>query len=138
MKKSLNRQQIADEVYFTSITDEKFKINRISVIFVTKLSDSAAVNAVIPRILTKCNEKLDTMSKLNRRLSDLYSASINWSVHSETDYQLCELNATVLGNRFALDGEDIVCLSRFLMTGCSLFQVLISRNRTRQMTITRR
>ena len=124
MKKDLNRKQIADEVYFTSITDEKFKINRVSVIFVTMLSDSAAVNAVIPRILTKCNEKLDTMSKLNRKLSDLYSANIGWSVRNETDYQLCELNATVLGNRFALNGEDLLGEITDILISCLFEPVL--------------
>lgn len=103
-----NRQMIADDVYFTSVTDEKFKINRVSVIFITKLTDDTAKNALIPRMLSKCNEKLDTMAKLNRRLSELYSASVNWSVRADADYQFCELSATVLDNRFAFDGEDIL------------------------------
>ena len=124
MKDLYNRRKIADDVYFTSVTDEKFKINRISVIFITKLSDNASENAVIPRMLSKCNEKLDTMAKLNRRLSELYSASINWSVRAEADYQLCELSAAVLDNRFALDSEDILRETTKILTDC-IFRPLL-------------
>ena len=108
MENLYNRRKIADNVYFTSVTDNKFKVNKVSVVFVTTLSEKAAENAIIPRLLIKCNEKLDTMAKLNRRLSDLYSANISWSVRAETDYQYCEINAMFLDNRFALDGEDIL------------------------------
>ena len=113
-----NRRSIADDVYFTSVTDKKFKVNRVSVIFISKLSEDAAVNAVVPRILSKCNEKLDTMAKLNRRLAELYETSINWSVRADADYQFCELSATVLADRFALDGEQILKEATKILIDC--------------------
>ena len=108
MENIYNRHRIADGVYFTSITDKKFKIDRVSVIFVTELSDDAALKAVIPRLLTKCNENINTLAKLNRRLAELYSANIVWTARADSDYHVCELSASVLDNRFALDGEDIL------------------------------
>lgn len=117
MEELYNRRKIADEVYFTSITDSKFKINRISVIFATNLSGNAAVNAVIPRLLTKCNADL-TMQQLNRRLSELYSASLGWSVNADGDCQLIEMNMIVLNNRYALDGEDILRSSANILLDC--------------------
>lgn len=119
-----NRQSIADDVYFTSVTDKKFKVNKVNVTFITKLSDNAAVNAVIPRILSKCNEKLDTMAKLNRKLADLYSANINWSVRADADYQFCELSAAVLADRFALDGEKILREAVQILIDC-IFRPLL-------------
>ena len=113
-----NRKPIADGVYFTSVTDEKFKINRISVIFITKLSEKASENAVLPRMLSKCSEDLNTMAKLNRRLAELYSANISWSVRADADYQFCELSASVLDSRFALDGEDILRETAKILIGC--------------------
>ena len=118
MSELYNRKEIADGVHFTSYTDKKFKINRISVFFMPKLSEDAAVNAVIPRLLTKCNEHLKTLDELNRRLSELYSADINWSVRSDTDYQVCELSANVLSNRFALDGEDLLKEIANILSDC--------------------
>jgi len=112
-----NRRKIADEVYFTSITDPKFKINRISVMFITNLSENAAVNAVIPRLLTKCNEDL-SMAELNRRLAELYSASLSWSVFADGDYQLSEISMIVLNNKYALDGEDILKESARILLDC--------------------
>ena len=113
-----NRRSIADDVYFTSVTDKKFKVNRVTVIFLSKLSEDAAVNAVIPRILSNCNENLDTMAKLNRRLSELYETSITWSVRADADYQFCELSATVLADKFALDGEKILAEATKILIDC--------------------
>ena len=117
MNNIYNRRKIADEVYFTSITESKFKINRVSVIFITRLSEYAAVNAVIPRLLTKCNEKL-TMQQLNRRLSELYSANLSWSVNTDGDAQIIDISMTVLNNRFALDNEDILKDSVDILLDC--------------------
>ncbi|MBP5604475.1 MAG: insulinase family protein, partial [Ruminiclostridium sp.] len=107
MNNEYNRREITDNVFFTSVTDKKFKINKITVCFIFPLSEDASVNAVIPRLLTKCNEKLDTMAEFNRRLAELYSASINWTVLADTDYQICELSDVVLADKFALNGEKI-------------------------------
>ena len=117
MEKLNNRRKIADEVYFTSITDPKFKIDRVSVIFITNLSGNAAVNAVVPRLLAKCNADL-TMPQLNRRLAELYSANLNWGVYSDGDCQLEDMSMTVLSNRYALDGEDILKDSIKILLDC--------------------
>ena len=113
-----NRRSIADDVYFTSVTDKKFKVNKVNVIFISKLSENAAVNAVIPRIISKCNEKFDTMAKLNRRLAELYETSINWSVRADADYQFCELSASVLADKCALDGEQILKEATKILIDC--------------------
>lgn len=108
MENLYNRRRIADEVYFTSITDTKFKVNRISVQFITELSDKAAENAVVSSLLVNCNNKLNTLEKLNRKLAELYSANLNFSVRANSDYQVCEISAAVLDNRFAINGEDLI------------------------------
>lgn len=105
-------------MYFTSVTDKKFKINRISVVFITGLSDRASHNAVLPRLLSKCSEDFDTMAKLNKKLAELYSANINWAVKADGDYQICELSAVMLGNRYALNGEDILKETLGILIGC--------------------
>ncbi len=124
MENLYNRHEIADKVYFTSITDDKFKINRVSVIFITQLSKNAAVNAVIPRLLTKFSAKLDTMTKLNKKLAELYSASLNWNVWVDGDYQLFDISIIVLNNRYSLNGEDILGESVNILLDC-LFDPLL-------------
>lgn len=118
MENIYNRRKIADEVYFTSVTDPKFKINRVSVSFITRLSKDAAVNAVIPRLLTKCSAELDTMTKLNRRLAELYSASLIGNVWADGDNQVIDMSVSVLGNGYALDGEDILREAAGILLGC--------------------
>lgn len=118
MENLYNRRKIADEVYFTSITDRKFKVNKITVSFITALSDKVSENAIIPRMLVKCNEKLDTMAKLNRRLSELYSAGLSWAVNPVGDYQLLQLSASVLDNRYALENEDLIRETLDILLDC--------------------
>ena len=52
------REQIAPGVWFTSITDPKFKLNRISVNLAVPLEhETAAENAIVPYLLRKgCRE----------------------------------------------------------------------------------
>lgn len=120
-----NRREIAQNVYITSITEKKFKVDRISVIFITPLSkETAAVNSVIHRMLSKNSEEYPTLAALNRRLSELYSATLGINVRSDGDLQLCELNITVLSDRYALDGEKILRETLDILIGC-LFSPLL-------------
>lgn len=118
MNNLYNRRKIADEVYFTSVTDKKFKVNKIIITFITGLSDKVSENAIIPRMLVKCNENLETMAKLNRRLSELYSAGLTWSVNPWGDYQLLQLGANVLDNRYALEKEDLLRETLDILLDC--------------------
>ena len=129
LKEFCNRHEIAEGVYFTSITEKKFKVNRISVMFITKLSEkTAAVNAVIPRLLTKNSKDCPTLAALNRRLSELYSATIDYSVRSDGDLQICEIYMLVLSDRFALEGEKILRESLDILIGC-IFSPLLENGR---------
>ena len=87
-------------------------------LFITSLSEQAAENAVIPRMLSKCCERYPTMAELNRRLSELYSASVTWSCSAFGDEQILELDAAALGSRFALDNEDIVGETAKILRDC--------------------
>ena len=56
MNNIINRRKIADGVYFSSITDKRYKKNLISVAFSTQLSeDTATENVIVPVLLSKCN-----------------------------------------------------------------------------------
>lgn len=54
MSSSLNRQQIAADVFFNSVNDTRFKTNRISVHMAVPLqADTASDCAAVPLILRK-------------------------------------------------------------------------------------
>lgn len=119
MNNLINRHEIADNVYFSSITDSRFKLNKVSVTFITGLSDeTAALNALVPCLLSKCNDKFRTMAQLNKKLSGLYAANLDCSIRKDGDLQYIGLYVTVIDNTFALYNEDIMTEAVTILRDC--------------------
>lgn len=110
MNNIINRRKIADGVYFSSITDKRYKKNLISVAFSTQLSeDTATENVIVPVLLTKCNSKLPTYKAFNNKMSRLYASGIGGTAGRQYDLQTISFGAYYL--------DDIYALSREKMTG---------------------
>ena len=110
MNNIINRRKIADGVYFSSITDKRYKKNLISVAFSTQLSeDTATENVIVPVLLTKCNSKLPTYKAFNNKMSRLYASGIGGTAGRQYDMQTISFGAYYL--------DDIYALSREKMTG---------------------
>jgi len=109
MSYEMLREPIGDGIYFSSVTDPKFKHNRLSVSFVLPLSRvGASDNAVVPHLLRKGCRECPDFSSLNARLCQLYGAVLDADVSKYGGYQLLEVSIRGLDNRYALEGEDIV------------------------------
>ena len=110
MSYPLVRECIAKGVHFSSITDKKFKYNRISVNLVVKLDrEKVTDRAVVPFVLRQGTKKCPEFTKLNEKLCDLYGASIDAGIDKFGEYQVICLGIFGLDSRFALDNEDMVC-----------------------------
>lgn len=108
MSYELNRKSIGDHICFSSVTQAKFKHNRLSVNFVLPLSaETASDNAVVPFILRKGCKSCPDFSSLNARLAELYGAALEADVSKYAAYQVLEVSIRGLDNRFALENEDI-------------------------------
>ena len=109
MSEQLKRQQIADGVFFNSISSSKFKHNRLSIHCILPLEEeTAAVNAIVPMLLTMGSKKCPDFSELNKELNNLYGASLSTRVLRFNRYQTVGISISSLDNRFALKDEDIV------------------------------
>lgn len=109
MNYPLARECIAPGVHFSSITDRKFKHNRMSVNLVINLDRDKVTNrAVVPFILRQGTKKCPDFTKLNERLCDLYGASLDAGVDKFAEYQIITLGMSGIDNRYALHGEDMV------------------------------
>lgn len=103
-----NRTELAENIGFSSIIDEKFKTARLSVRFITNLDKtSAAANSLGMGVLSSSNGKYKTFAEMNEKLSLLYGASLGTSSKKRGDIQILTLSASWINNRFAIDGEDI-------------------------------
>lgn len=108
MSYELNRKPIGDKIHFSSVSDPKFKHNRLSVNFVMPLSkETASDNAVVPFLLRKGCRECPDFTSLNQRLADLYGAVLDADVSKYGGYQVLEVSIRGLDNRFALEKEDI-------------------------------
>lgn len=102
------RKQIAQGVYFSRITDRRFKANRISVMLITEFDGlSRADCALAAYALSECCEKYPDYSKLSAALLDMYDASVSTSTSSRWGKRCTEIVGRTLDDRYALDGEKL-------------------------------
>lgn len=119
MSNIINRRKIADGVYFSSITDKRYKKNLISVAFSTQLSeDTATENVIVPLMLTKCNSKLPSYKAFNNRMSRLYASGIGGTTGRQYDLQTISFGAYYLDDIYALAGEKMTDIMTDILIDC--------------------
>ena len=119
MNNIINRRKIADGVYFSSITDKRYKKNLISVAFSTQLSeDTATENVIVPVLLTKCNSKLPTYKAFNNKMSRLYASGIGGTAGRQYDLQTISFGAYYLDAIYALSGEKMTGIMTDILIDC--------------------
>lgn len=119
MNNIINRRKIADGVYFSSITDKRYKKNLISVAFSTQLrEDTATENVIVPVLLTKCNSKLPTYKAFNNKMSRLYASGIGGTAGRQYDLQTISFGAYYLDDIYALSGEKMTGIMTDILIDC--------------------
>ncbi len=104
--KSVN---IGNGIRYSSITDKKFKHNRISICMVMPLErESVTVNALVPYVLKQGTKNCPSFVELNKKLAELYGASLDAAVDKYGKYQLLSLAITSIDDRYALNGEKLI------------------------------
>lgn len=126
---NLKRYEIAPNVYFNSICDNRFKTMRICTTVLMPLKkESVSENALLSQVLTRSCEKYPDFTELSRKLSSLYGASLFGGFRKIGDVQALTLSVSGIDDRYALDGEsiskelsDLLCeviFKPFLADGC--------------------
>ncbi len=106
MSEKLLRKKIGEEAYISSIKEEKFKSDRITVSLVTPLErEKATVNALVPFVLRKGCRSCPDFTELNKKLAEMYGAIIDADVSKHADLQIIELSLQFLDDRFAIGGD---------------------------------
>lgn len=103
-----NREKIIDGIHYTTIINKRLKTNSIVVYILTELSEeTAAVNAVIPTVLSATNAKLPTITEMGKKLNSLYGAIIGGYYSKYGDTQSIMLSASCINDRYSFEGENI-------------------------------
>ncbi len=91
------------------IKSDRFKTTYVTYNFFLPLEkENVAHFALLPFILTTCGKEYPDFSKLNFKLNKLYSASLSASAEKVGDYQLLRVGISVIDDKYALDGEELV------------------------------
>ena len=105
----IERIQISTNTYLNIFETDKFKCNYLSVNFLSKLSrETAAANALLPRVMTRSCEKYPSAAQLNRRFDELYSSSVDPKLGKNGDVQNFGFSSTFLRNEYTPENCDIL------------------------------
>lgn len=103
-----NRTEIAENIGYSTIIDDKFKTCTISVRFLTMLNkDTAAANSLAVSELSSTNSTYRSIAAMNEKLSSLYGASLASTTRKRGDVQVLSVGASWVTNKYTFDGEDV-------------------------------
>jgi predicted Zn-dependent peptidase len=115
----LNRKEIAAGVFLSTLSDGRFKKNRITFGFLTQMTkESLATNSVVTKVLTNSCRILPDMRALNARLAELYGATMHTAMANKGDTQCFSIDITVIDDRYALEGEKLLEEAVKLLLDC--------------------
>ncbi len=105
----LSQYQIADGIRLHYDPADKFKSNELTVSFLLPLQkETAALNSLLPNVLTRATEHYPTFTALNDRTSDLYGASISIDTEKKGDVFCLSISFAMLRNELIPDGTDVL------------------------------
>ena len=104
---NVSKINIAKNVTFTNIRDDKFKTAKLTVNMLLPLKhDTVSSNAILPFMLRRSCEKYKSFTQLNKKLADLYGASLYADVRKLGEMQVLSLSALFVDDRYILDAES--------------------------------
>ena len=120
----LINEVLAEGVRCLSLPDSRFKTSRLTVALLLPLKkETASAGALLPYLLRRSCAAYPDFTALQRRLNELYGASITAEVARIGEAQALVLTAAAIDDRFALAGNRSrkaarpccarCCLSRF-------------------------
>lgn len=104
----INRNEISNGVYFSSIKDNRFKTMKISANIIVPLSqETASENALLCGVLSRSCKAYPDFTLLSKKLSSLYGADLATSVVKSGDCQVLRISASGLDDNYAFAGESV-------------------------------
>ena len=105
---TLNRKEIGKGAFLNSVTEPKFKHNRITLCLVTPLErEKATVNALVPFVLRKGCRSCPDFTALNKKLAEMYGAILEADVGKHKNKQIIEITLLMADDKYAIGGEKM-------------------------------
>ncbi len=107
MIENIEKIEIANGVRACFVKADHFKTNIMSVQIVLPLDSDMEANSLLCYMLRRRNAKYSTMTLLNKRLAELYGASLACGISRNGDSQDICFRIVSVSDRFSLSGEAI-------------------------------
>ena len=105
---SINRVEIADGVFFSSVKDSRFKTMKITANIILPLSEeTASENALLFGVLSRSCKAYPDFTALSKKLASLYGADLNISISKIGDRQVLSLSTNGIDDRYAFASESV-------------------------------
>lgn len=100
--------RIKEGVTLHCIPSDKFTSDSLSVHFIVPLrEETATAYSLLPRVLKRGSLDYPTQELINKRLEELYAASVTMVVSKLCEREDLFVSVNMLDNRFSFDGTDI-------------------------------
>ena len=84
-----------------TIKTEKFKTNLIAIMLTTKLNrENVTKNALVPAVLRRGTKNLTTQEKINKKLEEMYGASLDCGLDKTGDNQVLKFYIETVNDEF--------------------------------------
>ncbi len=121
-------QELGKGITLTRITEPKFKTNTIMVMLLVPVTpERNAAYALAQSLLTQSCRKYPDNASMTIRLDEMYGASLNSSMSVNGGVMQILLSGSVIANRYALAGEDLLGDLTDLLLNC-LFDPNVKNN----------
>ena len=105
----VNRRELFPYVFLTHLQTGKFKTNTLSLTLLAQLDrETAAKNAVLPRVLLRGTEQYPDMERLAQECDELYGTKIEPMIRKKGEIQCVGLYANFVDDRRLPEGEEIL------------------------------
>ena len=102
-----NKLDIKKGIRLHTIKTEKFKTNLIAVMLTTKLDKkNVTKNALIPAVLRRGTASLNTQEEINRKLEEMYGASLNCGLDKTGDNQILKFYIESVNDEFLPQNDE--------------------------------
>lgn len=108
MKNTFELQELLPGFKVCSYETDRFKTGRLSLYLILPLPEEPAAEAILPFLLSRTSAAFPDMLSLNKRLAELYGATLNPSVSKMGENHILGFSMTMIDSRFALHGEDLM------------------------------
>lgn len=104
------KTEIKKGINLHTIQTDKFKTNLIAIMLTTKLNkENVTKNALIPAILRRGTKELSTQEEINKKLEEMYGASLDCGLDKTGDNQVLKFYIETVNDTFLpQDAENIL------------------------------